>query len=200
MPLITAPITLQGRHVALEPLTMDHHDALCEAVCDGDLWKLWYTTVPSPEGMRAEIQRRLDLQQAGSMLPWAVREQASGQVVGMTTYLNIDATSPRVEIGATWYAQRVQRTPLNTECKLLLLTHAFETLDVIAVEFRTSSFNTASRRAIERLGAKPDGILRNHSRMPNGTLRDTCCYSILPNEWPTVKCNLQFKLPLSGDA
>jgi len=187
-------ITLTGRHVTLEPLSQEHHDELCEATRDGELWKLWYTIVPSPEDMRANIERRLELQREGSMVPWAVRDHASGKVVGMTTYMNIDTKSQRVEIGSTWYARSVQRTPLNTDCKLLLLTHAFETLHCIAVEFRTSFFNLQSRKAIERLGAKQDGVLRNHMRMPDGTLRDTCVYSILPGEWPAVKKHLQFKM------
>jgi RimJ/RimL family protein N-acetyltransferase len=194
MMTITTPINLIGRVAALEPLSMEHHDALCDATRDGELWKLWYTTVPSPEGMRAEIERRLGEWKDGSMLPWAVRDLASDKVVGMTTFMNIETKNRRVEIGSTWYAHSVQRSGLNTECKLLLLTHAFETLDCVAVEFRTSFFNFQSRRAIERLGAKQDGILRNHVRMANGTLRDTCVYSILPNEWPAVKTNLEFKL------
>ena len=194
MSSVNTPILLRGVGVALEPLTHAHHDDLCDATRDGELWKLWYTIVPSPEGMRAEIDRRNALLQNGTMLPWAVRDLASGKVVGMTTYMNIEAEKPRVEIGSTWYARSVQRTALNTECKLLLLTHAFDTLGCIAVEFRTSSFNFPSRRAIERLGAKSDGILRNHMRMPDGTLRDTCVYSILPGEWPAVKKNLLFKL------
>ena len=179
---ITTPITLTGRHASLEPLSQDHHDQLCDATRDGELWKLWYTIVPSPVEMRANIDRRNALLKEGSMLPWAVRDLSSGKVVGMTTYMNIDEQNRRVEIGSTWYAQSMKRTGLNTECKLLLLTHAFQTLECIAVEFRTSFFNHRSRRAIERLGAKPDGILRNHMRMPDGTLRDTCVYSILPNE------------------
>ena len=191
---ITMESTLTGRHVTLEPLSQEHHDELCEATRDGELWKLWYTIVPSPEDMRANIERRLELQREGSMVPWAVRDHASGKVVGMTTYMNIDTKSQRVEIGSTWYARSVQRTPLNTDCKLLLLTHAFETLHCIAVEFRTSFFNLQSRKAIERLGAKQDGVLRNHMRMPDGTLRDTCVYSILPGEWPAVKKHLQFKM------
>lgn len=191
---ITTPITLTGRHASLEPLSQDHHDALCDATRDGELWKLWYTIVPSPEEMRATIERRNVLLKEGTMLPWAVRDLQSGKVVGMTTYMNVDGKNRRVEIGSTWYAQSVQRTSLNTECKLLLLAHAFEALECIAVEFRTSFFNHQSRRAIERLGAKPDGILRNHIRMPDGTLRDTCVYSILPSEWPAVKKHLLFKL------
>jgi RimJ/RimL family protein N-acetyltransferase len=191
---VTSPITLIGRHVALEPLAHAHHDDLCDATRDGDLWKLWYTIIPTPEGMRAEIDRRNALLSTESMVPWAVRDIHSGKIVGMTTFMNIEAHKPRVEIGSTWYARSVQRTALNTECKLLLLTHAFDTLGCIAVEFRTSWFNFQSRRAIERLGAKADGVLRNHMRMPDGTLRDTCVYSILPHEWPAVRQNLLFKL------
>ena len=194
MTAFTESITLSGRHAALEPLAYAHQNALVEAVRDGELWKLWYTAVPSPEGMRSEIERRLGLQQAGSMLPFAVRSLASGKIVGMTTYMNIDATHKRVEIGSTWYARRVQRTPLNTECKLMLLAHAFETLGCIAVEFRTHFFNQQSRRGIERLGARLDGILRSHQRAVDGTLRDTCVYSITESEWPTVKTHLRWQL------
>jgi N-acetyltransferase len=190
----TAPVTLTGRHAILEPLSYDHHDGLTEAVRDGELWKLWYTAVPSPEGMRAEIGRRLGLQQAGNMLPFAVRSRSSGRIAGMTTYMNIDAHNRRVEIGSTWYAKSAQRTPLNTECKLMLLAHAFETLDCIAVEFRTGFFNFASRRAIERLGAKQDGILRSHQFYADGSLRDTVVFSIVAQEWPAVKRHLEFKL------
>jgi RimJ/RimL family protein N-acetyltransferase len=190
----TAPIALHGRHASLEPLSAIHHDDLVEATRDGELWKLWYTAVPSPEGMRAEIERRLELQQAGSMLPWTVRSLATGKIVGMTTYMNIDAKYRRVEIGSTWYAKSAQRTPLNTECKLMLLTHAFESLACIAVEFRTGFFNHASRRAIERLGAKQDGILRSHQLYADGSLRDTVVFSIVAAEWPAVKQHLEFKL------
>lgn len=197
MTQFTQSITLSGRHAALEPLAYAHQDALAEAVRDGELWKLWYTAVPSPEGMRAEIERRLGLQLAGSMLPFAVRSRASGKIAGMTTYMNIDANNRRVEIGSTWYARSVQRTPLNTECKLMLLAHAFETLDCIAVEFRTGFFNFASRRAIERLGAKQDGVLRSHLRYADGNLRDTVVFSIVAQEWPAVKRHLEFKL--TGD-
>jgi RimJ/RimL family protein N-acetyltransferase len=188
------PVTLTGQHARLVPLSLAHHDALCEATRDGELWKLWYTWVPSPEGMRAEIERRLALQAAGSMLPFTVLERASGEPVGMTTYMNIDAANARVEIGSTWYRRRVQRSALNTECKLLLLTHAFETLGCIAVEFRTHFLNQPSRRAIERLGAKLDGVLRQHMRMPDGSLRDTCVYSIVAAEWPAVRIHLRHRL------
>ncbi len=188
-----APVTLRGRHASLEPLRSEHAQMLADAVRDGELWKLWYTTIPSPDRMDAEIERRLKLQDQGSMLPFTVLD-AAGTPVGMTTYMNIDAVHKRVEIGSTWYAARVQRTLLNTECKLMLLEHAFETLQCIAVEFRTHRFNTASRRAIERLGAQLDGILRAHQRAADGTLRDTAVYSITGAEWPTVKSHLQWQL------
>jgi RimJ/RimL family protein N-acetyltransferase len=187
------PLTLKGSHARLEPLSHAHADGLIAAVKDGELWRLWYTSIPSPDGMAKEIDRRLSLQAAGSMVPFTVYD-AEGVVAGMTTYMNIDAANRRVEIGSTWYAKRVQRTALNTECKLMLLTHAFETLDCIAVEFRTHFFNRASRRGIERLGAKLDGILRNHQIGHNGTLRDTVVYSIIAGEWPTVKEHLAFQL------
>ena len=186
-------VTLAGRHACLVPLTAEHAAALADAARDGELWKLWYTAIPAPEGMAAEIERRLRLRAVGAMLPFTVLDAASIPA-GMTTYMNIDALNRRVEIGSTWYAQRVQRTPLNTECKLMLLGHAFEALDCIAVEFRTHRFNTQSRRAIERLGAQLDGMLRAHQRSPNGTLRDTAVYSITAAEWPTVKAHLQWQL------
>ncbi len=193
-----APLTLQGRHVRLEPLQHAHHDDLCEAVRDGELWNLWYTTIPRPEAMQAEITRRLDLQAKGSMCPFAVIDLATGQAVGMTTYMNIDAANRHVEIGSTWYRRSVQRTPLNTEAKRLLLAHAFEQMDCIAVELRTHFFNQPSRRAIERLGAKLDGVLRSHQINPHpqaaGALRDTCVYSIIASEWPNVKAHLDHQL------
>lgn len=187
------PVTLQGIHVRLEPLGTHHAPALAEAVRAGDLSSTWYTAVPTPEGMSAEIERRMGLQAAGSMRPFAVLD-ADGVPVGMTTYLNIDARFRRVEIGATWLARRVQRTALNTEAKWLLLRHAFEVLDCIAVEFRTHRFNQQSRRAIERLGAQLDGILRHHQRTADGSLRDTCVYSITAPEWPTVNMHLRTRL------
>ena len=188
-----APGRLAGTQAALEPLAREHEAGLVEAVRDGELWKLWYTAIPAPEGMAAEIERRLALQAAGAMLPFTVRD-AEGRIAGMTTYMHIDAANKRVEIGSTWYARRVQRTALNTECKLMLLRHAFEALDCIAVEFRTHFFNQQSRRGIERLGAKLDGILRSHQRGAGGSLRDTCVYSITAAEWPTVKAHLGFQL------
>ena len=187
-------VSLHGRHVSLVPLTHSHHDGLVDAVKDGELWTLWYTKIPTPEGLRAEIDRRLELQKQGSMIAFAVIEKSTQEAVGMTTFMNIDAVNRRLEIGSTWYRQRVQRSPLNTECKLLLLTHAFERLNCIAVEFRTHFFNMQSRAAIERLGAKLDGVLRQHQFASNGTLRDTCVYSILDREWPTVKAHLTHQL------
>ena len=187
------PIELRGTHATLRPLARDHHDGLVDAVHDGDLWQLWYTNIPSPERMAAEIERRLGLHAQGSMLPFTVFD-GEGRIVGMTTYMNIDAINQRVEIGSTWYAKRAQRTPLNTECKRMLLGHAFETLACIAVEFRTHRLNAQSRRAIERLGAQLDGILRAHSRAADGTLRDTAVYSITAAEWPAVKSHLSWQL------
>ncbi|MGA3158991.1 MAG: GNAT family protein, partial [Steroidobacteraceae bacterium] len=177
------PVTLRAPAVILEPLAPEHHDELVAAVLDGELWKLWYTNIPSPEAMAAEIERRLRLQRQGDMLPFAVRELAGERLVGMTTYMNADEANRHVEIGSTWYSRSVQRSGLNTQCKLLLLTHAFERLQCIAVEFRTHFFNRQSRRAIERLGARLDGVLRSHQLARNGTLRDTCVYSIIASEW-----------------
>ena len=188
------PVTLEGEHATLVPLNRSHLDDLAEATKDGELWKLWYTFVPTAEAMAGEIDRRLGLQEAGSMLPFTTIENATGQAVGMTTYMNIDAASKRVEIGSTWNRKRVQRGPMNTECKFMLLRHAFETLDCIAVEFRTHFFNHQSRCAIERLGAKLDGVLRNHMVMADGSFRDTCCYSIIASEWPTVKTHLSYQM------
>ena len=184
---------LEGLHASLLPLAPEHHDALCQATRDGELWQLWYTAVPSPEGMAAEIDRRLALQIAGSMLPFTAIDVA-GQVVGMTSFMNIDSTNRRVEIGSTWTAASAQRSALNTQCKRLLLAHAFEALDCIAVEFRTHRLNTQSRRAIERLGAQLDGVLRAHSRASDGSLRDTAVYSITASEWPAVSSHLDWQL------
>ncbi|MGC4080505.1 MAG: GNAT family protein [Rubrivivax sp.] len=187
------PVTLRGRHAVLVPLQAEHAPALADAARDGELWKLWYTAVPAPERMAAEVERRLGLQATGSMLPFAVFD-AAGRAVGMTTYMHIDAVHRRVEIGSTWTARSAQRTGLNTECKKLLLEHAFERLDCIAVEFRTHRLNTQSRRAIERLGAQLDGILRAHQRTADGALRDTAVYSITAAEWPTIRTHLDWLL------
>ena len=184
------PLTLSGTLGRLEPLTHAHAADLAIASAEQNLHDLWYTTVPAPDAMAAEIDRRLGLQAAGSMLPFAICSTATNAAVGMTTYMNIDASNRRVEIGSTWYAPSVQRTGLNTQIKTLMLTHAFETLDCIAVEFRTHRLNRQSRAAIERLGAQLDGILRNHMILPNGTLRDTAVYSITASDWPAVKAHL----------
>jgi RimJ/RimL family protein N-acetyltransferase len=191
-----APVVLTGEHVVLEPLRADHADELAGAASDGRLWELWYTSVPSPEGMRAEIDRRLAEQDAGRMLPFTVR-RVGGAAVGMTTYMNIEADVPRLEIGSTWTAASAQRTAVNTESKLLLLGHAFEELGCLAVEFRTHWHNRQSRAAIERLGARLDGVLRNHRRLPDGTLRDTVVYSITDREWPAVRSGLRARLARS---
>lgn len=187
------PITLAGRHVTLVPLEIAHGPALVEAASDGELWRIWYTSVPEPDGMDAEIRRRLALQDAGIMLPFAVLD-ADGVPVGMSCYGNIDATVRRVEIGWTWYARRVQRSALNSEAKRRLLSHAFETLGCVAVEFRTHFLNQQSRRAIDRLGAKLDGVLRQHMLARDGTLRDTCVYSIVAAEWPAVRSGLEWEM------
>ena len=200
--LLTQATTLRGQHVCLMPLSAAHHDDLLEAVKDGELWRHWYTAIPTPDKMASEIERRLSLQKQGSMLPFTV--QVNGKSVGMTTYMNIDAANLRVEIGSTWYRASVQRSPVNTECKRLLLAYAFEQLQCNAVEFRTHFFNQQSRRAIERLGAKLDGVLRNHqiNHHPDaaGALRDTCVYSILNTEWPSVKAHLDYQLSRSREA
>ncbi|WP_025310504.1 GNAT family N-acetyltransferase [Roseicyclus elongatus] len=188
-----ATLALTGRHVRLVPLSRDHADALGAASAEGRLDRLWYTSVPTPDGMPAEIDRRLALKAAGSMLPFATLD-ATGRPVGMTTYMNIDAGLPRVEIGSTWITPAAQRGPLNTEAKRLMLAHAFEVWRCTAVEFRTHRLNTQSRRAIERLGAQLDGILRAHMRMPNGTLRDTAVYSITAPEWPAIRSHLDWQL------
>lgn len=187
------PVELSGRHARLAPLARGHEAGLQDACCDGDLWKLWYTKVPAPHEVAAEIERRLKLQEQASMLPFTVFD-AGGRIVGMTSLMHIDNLNRRVEIGSTWYGNSVQRTPLNTECKLMLLGHAFEQLNCIAVEFRTHRLNQQSRRAIERLGAQLDGILRAHVHAPDGTLRDTAVYSITAPEWPTIKTHLQWQL------
>ena len=190
-------VNLTGRWVKLVPLAQEHEAGLVEAVRDGELWQLWYTSAPAPDMVGAEIERRLGLLAAGSMVPFTVMN-AAGKIVGMTTFMNVDAANRRVEIGSTWYAGSAQRTGLNTEAKLLLMGYAFERLGCIAVEYRTSFFNQQSRRAIERLGAKLDGTLRNHSVASNGTLRDTMVYSVIVGEWPAVKGHLEWLLDRSS--
>jgi RimJ/RimL family protein N-acetyltransferase len=190
-----APVTLTGHRVTLEPLAPAHHDELVAAASDGRLWELWYTSVPSPETMRADIERKLA---EPTTLPFTVRRNDTGAAVGVTTYLNAEPDVPRVEIGATWTAASAQRTGINAESKLLLLTHAFEVLGCLAVEFRTHWHNHQSRTAIARLGAKQDGVLRNHRRLPDGSLRDTVVFSILDSEWPAVRTGLVARLARNG--
>lgn len=188
-----SPITLTGKFVQLEPLSQEHHDGLVAAVVDGEMWNIWYTSIPTPQGMAAEIDRRLALQEQGVMLPFTARRLSDGKIIGMTTYMNIDVSVPRVEIGSTWNSASVHGTGTNPESKLLLLQHAFETLRCNSVEFRTSWHNHQSRAAIARLGAKQDGVLRNQSKV-NGMLRDTVVFSILPNEWESVKLGLEYRI------
>ena len=184
------PVTLTGDLVTLTPLSADDHDGLVEASRDGELWTLSYTNVPEPAAMRTAIDGYLALQAADSMLPFTVRDRGTGRIIGLTTFCNIDGANRHVEIGGTWNARSTQRTGTNTESKLLLLTHAFDRLDCIAVEFRTHWLNHQSRQAIARLGAKQDGVLRSHRIMPDGTLRDTVAFSIIQAEWPAVRNEL----------
>lgn len=192
--LLTDSFTLSGDHVILEPLSTAHREGVEAAASEPGLERLWYTSVPTPDQVGAEIDRRLVLRDAGSMNPWVQRRAADGRIVGMTTFCNIDQPNRHVEIGHTWIAPSAQRTGLNTEAKLLLLGHAFAACDAIAVEFRTHWHNRQSRAAIARLGAKQDGVLRNHSINANGSLRDTVVFSILPTEWPAVRAGLEARL------
>ena len=196
------PVTLRGDAATLEPLAREHAPALARAAEDGQLWKLWYTSVAPPERLDEYVAAALAMRDGQGALPFVVRENATGDVVGCTRYFNVDAANRRLEIGHTWYARRVQRTAVNTECKLMLLTHAFEALACIAVEFRTHWFNHASRAAIARLGAKQDGVLRNHAIMPDGSKRDTVVFSIIDGEWPAVRQHLKHRLarPRPGGA
>ena len=187
------PPTLRGEHVVLEPLQPEHADGLRHAVQDGELWKAWYGSTPSPEKMEAYVATAMTMQADGIAMPFVVRDR-DGEIVGTTRFYDIATTVPRLHIGYTWYAARVQRTGLNTQAKLLLLTHAFETLGCIAVGFKTSWFNHPSRTAIARLGAKQDGVLRNHMRHNDGSIRDSVMFSIIETEWLAVKRNLQAKL------
>ena len=187
-------VTLRGRHATLEPLAREHEDGLRRAAADGELWRLWYTSVAASEKMGDYVSTALDMRERLGAMPFVVRDNASKEIVGCTRYFNVDAANRRLEIGHTWYAKRAQRTAINTECKLLLLTHAFEKLRCIAVEFRTHWFNHASREAIARLGAKQDGVLRNHHISADGVYRDTVVFSIIESEWPAAKRHLQFLL------
>jgi RimJ/RimL family protein N-acetyltransferase len=188
------PVTLTGDLVTLAPLAASDTDELAAAAADGRLWELWYTSVPAPEAMADDVARRLAEQRAGTLVPFTVRRVDTGAVIGSTNYLNIEAGAPRLEIGGTWNARSVQRTGTNSESKLLLLGHAFERLGAIAVEFRTHWHNRQSRTAIAALGAKQDGVLRNHRRLPDGSLRDTVVFSITDSEWPAVRAGLRSRL------
>lgn len=186
------PVSLTGQHwVTLEPLHTDHTDEIAAAAADGDPGALWFTAAPSAHTAGEWVQRMLDLRDAGHGLTYVVRRLGSGELVGSSSYLNVDPPNRRLEIGATWYAASARRTGVNSECKLLMLGHAFDELGCVAVEFRTHFFNRASRAAIERLGAKQDGVLRSHQLLPDGSRRDTVVYSILDIEWPAVRNNLQ---------
>ena len=193
MPALS-PVRLEDDYVALEPLTLEHAPALEAAAADGQLWKLWFTSAPEPGQAASYIAKALDGQAAGLMLPFAVREKSTGEIVGTTRYYDFVASLPRVAIGYTWYAKRWQKSHLNTACKRLLLKHAFESLDCVAVEFHTDHRNLDSQRAIERLGATREGVLRAHKRRPDGTLRDTVCFSIIAGEWPDVSRWLGMRL------
>ena len=188
------PIVLLGKHVTLEPMSPRHVAGLQAATRDGQLWKLWYTAVPSPEQVESYVETALARREHNGEMPFVIHEHKTNKVIGSTRFMNVDEDNQRLEIGHTWYAESHQRTAKNTETKLLLLTHAFEQLSAIAVEFRTHWINHRSRRAIERLGAKQDGVLRNHSKTVDGVLRDTVVYSIIESEWPMVKKHLQFML------
>ncbi len=193
MPFVE-PVTLKGKYATLEPLVREHEADLRRAAADGELCRLWYTSVPAPDTTAPYIDAALRMREDLGAMPFVVRDNATGDIVGCTRYFNVDAANRRAEIGHTWYAKRAQRTAINTECKLMLLTHAFEKLACIAVEFRTHWFNHASREAIGRLGAKQDGVLRNHQILPDGSYRDTVVFSIIENEWPAVKRHLTFLL------
>ncbi|HEX6529218.1 MAG TPA: GNAT family N-acetyltransferase [Burkholderiales bacterium] len=188
------PATLEGHGVRLEPLSREHEPALVQAARDGELWQLFFTSVPEPENAKKYLDDALKGQERGDMLPWAVRDLKSGAIVGSTRYHDIIPAADRVEIGYTWYAQRCQRTHVNTACKLLLFTFAFEKVNCKVVGLRTDNFNFRSQRAIEALGAKKDGVIRHHWPRRDGSIRDTVMYSVLAQEWPDVKRHLEFRL------
>jgi RimJ/RimL family protein N-acetyltransferase len=186
-------LELESKSIKLIPLALEHSNALIEAAMDGELWNLWFTSVPNSENITEYISSALEQKSKGLALPFVVVDKSNGKIIGSTRFCNADPINQRVEIGYTWYRQSYQKTSYNTECKLLLLTHAFEKLNSIAVEFRTSWHNQASRAAIARLGAKQDGVLRNHQKMKSGGYRDTVVFSIINVEWPSVKTHLEFK-------
>jgi RimJ/RimL family protein N-acetyltransferase len=189
-----APVTLDAHDVRLEPLTLAHAPGLAEAAADGRLWELWYTSVPKPDETDAYVRAALEGQASGQMLPWAVRHVPTGRIIGTTRYHDVVAAIDRVEIGWTWYAASVQRTHVNTACKLLLLAHAFDTLGCAVVGLRTDNFNFRSQRAIEAIGARRDGVLRHHMARRDGSVRDSVMFSILAAEWPDVRRHLTLRL------
>lgn len=193
-----SPIPLEGHGIRLEPLTLEHEADLAAAAADGELWNLWFTSVPRPEETKTYIETALAGYQAGHMLPWAVRELTTGKIVGTTRYHDVVANIDRVEIGYTWYAKSWQKSHVNTVCKLLLLAHAFDTLGCKVVGLRTDNFNFNSQKAIEGLGAKKDGVLRHHAIRRDGSVRDSVMYSILVTEWVGVKQHLKFRLSRHG--
>lgn len=188
------PITLTGLRVVLEPLSLEHLDGMINAVKDGELWKLWFTSIPAPEKVETYIKTALEMRENAGAMPFIVRDRESNKIIGSTRYFNVDEGNQRLEIGYTWYSESYQRTAVNSECKYLLLSHAFEKLEAIAVEFRTHWHNQKSRAAIARLGAKQDGVLRNHQKNADGGYRDTVVFSIINLEWPAVRQSLMFKL------
>jgi RimJ/RimL family protein N-acetyltransferase len=192
--ITVSPATLEGHGVRLEPLSTEHEKALAEAAKDGKLWELFFTTVPAPDQVSSYISQALEKQKQGEMLPWAVRDLKSGEIVGSTRYHDIIAAADRVEIGHTWYAERCQRSHVNTACKLLLFEHGFERLGCKVIGLRTDNFNFRSQRAIEALGAKKDGVIRHHWPRRDGSIRDTVMYSVLKDEWPSVKTHLTLRL------
>jgi len=195
------PVTLEGHGIRLEPMTRDHVTDLERAAADGELWKLWYTSVPGPDGpVRAAeyVDAALVGHAAGTLLPWVVRDLGAGSIIGTTRYHDVVAAADRVEIGYTWYAASRQRSHVNTVCKLLLFRHAFEMLECQVVGLRTDNFNFRSQRAIEALGAKRDGVIRHHAARPDGSVRDTVMYSVMVHEWPDVQRHLEFRLKRHG--
>jgi RimJ/RimL family protein N-acetyltransferase len=188
------PITFTGTKVILEPLALEHADGMADAVKDGELWKLWFTSIPAPNKVEDYINTALGMRENAGAMPFIIREKESNKIIGCTRYFNVDEVNQRLEIGYTWYSESYQRSAVNTECKYLLLSHAFEKLDAIAVEFRTHWHNHKSRAAIARLGAKQDGVLRSHTKSVDGIYRDTVVFSIINLEWPAVKQSLLFKL------
>ena len=188
------PVTFAGSKVILEPLAFEHADGMAEAVKDGELWKLWFTSIPAPDKVDDYIKTALGMRENAGAMPFIIREKETDKIIGCTRYFNVDEVNQRLEIGYTWYSESYQRSAVNTECKYLLLSHAFEKLDAIAVEFRTHWHNHKSRAAITRLGAKQDGVLRNHTKSAEGVYRDTVVFSIINLEWSAVKKSLEFKL------